>query len=58
MSKRFIWKCPKCSNKLEVRVSLSTAPVCANKKSHTSKPQVMELIEGGEGAIVKKPVKK
>lgn len=40
-------------------VSLSTPPVCANKKSHTGKPQVMELIAGGPGAIVeKKTVKK
>jgi len=59
MSKRFAWKCPKCSNKVELMVSVSTPPVCANKKSHTGKPQTMELLSGGPGAILeKKPTKK
>lgn len=59
MSRKYIWKCPKCQQKLEVHVSLSVPPVCANKRIHTSRPQVMELAGGDvEGALSPKPAKK
>lgn len=38
---------------------LSVPPVCANKRIHTSRPQVMELAAGDASlALVPKPVKK
>lgn len=40
-------------------MSLSVPPVCANKRVHTSKPQVMELVSGDiEGALSPRVVKK
>jgi hypothetical protein len=59
MSNKYIWECPKCRQKLEVHVSLSMPPVCANKRIHTSKPQVMQLTAGDEEkALAPRAVKK
>ena len=47
------WKCPKCSNMIEMFVALTQAPICSNRKSHTGRPQKMELIAGQAAAAVK-----
>lgn len=53
MSATSKWKCPKCSNMIELFVALTQAPVCSNRKSHTGRPQKMELIAGQAAAAIK-----
>jgi hypothetical protein len=50
MSAASKWKCPKCSNVIETFVALTQAPICSNRKSHTGRPQKMELVAGDAAA--------